>query len=171
MAIKLDSKGSIIYRQERVGKGKKKFLLYKFRTMKSGSDKMGLLTIGSADARITKAGKLLRRFKLDEFPQFVNVLKGEMSVVGPRPEVPKYVAHYNEEQTKVFVLKPGITDLASLKYFEESDILAREKSPEEVYLKEVMPAKLKINLDYIEKQSLWLDIKIIFQTLWRMVRA
>jgi len=163
--IKADTNGPIFYKQIRVGKNNKDFLLYKFRTMNAGSDKEGLLTVGSKDARITKTGHFLRRYKLDELPQLINVLKGEMSFVGPRPEVRKYVALYNEEQKRVLKSRPGITDVASIEYKNENELLENKLNPEEFYVKEVMPDKLRMNLTYINDRSFFKDIKVILNTL------
>lgn len=163
--IKLDSKGNVFYRQSRVGKNNSDFLLYKFRTMKTDSDKSGLLTVGEKDSRITGAGYFLRKFKLDELPQLINIIKGEMSFVGPRPEVRKYVDMYNEEQMKVLSVLPGITDVASIKYRNENDLLEKSADPESFYIEHIMPDKLKLNLDYIEERSFSNDIKVIFKTI------
>lgn len=138
--------------------------------MKTGSEKKGQLTVGSRDNRITHVGYFLRKLKLDELPQLVNVLIGDMSLVGPRPEVRKYVDFYTPDQLKVLTVRPGITDFASIKYFQESDLLAKSTDPEKTYIEEIMPEKLKINLTYIENMSVFTDIKIIFMTLGRIVR-
>lgn len=167
--IKKESKGPVFYKQKRVGKNGKEFQLFKFRSMRIGSDKLGLLTIGGRDPRITRAGNFIRKFKLDEFPQLINVLIGNMSIVGPRPEVAKYVNLYNEEQLKVLKVKPGITDWASIKFRNENDLLAGAEKPEEFYISEVMPAKLQMNLLYIEKNNLMVDLKIIWMTLMKIV--
>jgi lipopolysaccharide/colanic/teichoic acid biosynthesis glycosyltransferase len=167
--IVIESKGGVFYVQERIGLHKKPFRLYKFRSMRPNADKGGLLTVGSRDHRITRIGYFIRKFKIDELPQLFNVLKGEMSLVGPRPEVSKYVALYNEHQLKVLSVKPGITDWASLKYFEESDLLAKSTDPDKTYIEEIMPAKLNINLAYIQQHSLKEDFKIVFLTLKKMV--
>jgi len=167
--IKKESKGPVFYKQKRVGKNGKEFQLFKFRSMRIGSDKLGLLTIGGQDPRITKPGNFIRKFKLDEFPQLINVLIGNMSIVGPRPEVAKYVNLYNEEQLKVLKVKPGITDWASIKFRNENELLARAEKPEEFYISEVMPAKLQMNLLYIEKNNLMVDLKIIWMTLKKIV--
>lgn len=163
--IKADSKGNVFYIQKRVGKGNKDFRLFKFRSMRNDSDRSGLLTVGNKDPRITSSGYYLRKYKLDEIPQLYNVLKGEMSFVGPRPEVRKYVELYNKEQMKVLDVQPGITDLASVKYRNENELLAGSDEPEKLYTKEIMPDKLKINLEYISDRSLVKDIRIIIQTL------
>ena len=136
--------------------------------MKPGSDQKGLLTIGSKDDRITKVGYYLRKYKLDELPQLINVIVGEMSLVGPRPEVRKYVDMYNEEQLKVLSVKPGITDYASVQYYDENEVIGKSENPEQAYINEVMPAKLNLNLVYIKEQSLMTDIKILFRTVFRI---
>jgi lipopolysaccharide/colanic/teichoic acid biosynthesis glycosyltransferase len=168
LVIILTSKGGVFYLQKRVGKDGKIFSLIKFRTMFVNADKQGLLTVGN-DKRITKFGKFLRKYKLDELPQFLNVLIGQMSIVGPRPEVPKYVDLYNQEQKKVLSVKPGITDYASLLYFNESNELVRSSEPEKHYINVIMPHKINLSLEYIENKSLWFDIKIIFWTFLRIV--
>lgn len=168
--IKFDSKGDIIYKQKRVGKLGKVFLLYKFRTMFDKSDTKGLLTVGDKDSRITKVGYLLRKYKLDELLQFINVLKGDMSIVGPRPEVEKYVSLYDFQQKKILNVKPGITDIASIVYRNESDILSKQVNPEEYYIKEILPSKIEMGLEYISKQSFVNDLKIIFQTIYTILK-
>ena len=167
--IKLDSHGRVIYSQQRIGRNGVPFALFKFRTMRPASDREGLLTVSNRDSRITRAGYVLRKYKIDELPQLLNVLKGEMSIVGPRPEVEKYVRLYTAEQLKVLAVKPGLTDLASLEYFEESKLLAQSADPEQTYIQEIMPAKLELNRRYIDGQSLWTDVGIIFRTLIRIV--
>ena len=164
--VGLSSKGGVFYKQIRVGKNNKDFKLYKFRSMRVNSDKQGLLTVGSKDSRITKAGYFIRKYKIDELPQLFNVLKGDMSFVGPRPEVRRYVDLYSEEQMKVLSVRPGITDPASIKYRNENDILSSASNPEEYYIQHIMPDKLKINIDYINKRTFVKDIKIIFQTIF-----
>lgn len=168
--IVLDSRGGIFYRQTRVGKNGVDFRLWKFRSMRPDSDKKGLLTVGGRDPRITRSGYFLRKTKMDELPQLINVLVGEMSFVGPRPEVRRYVDLYNEEQRKVLSVRPGITDLASLEYFEESELLAKSSDPEKTYIEEIMPAKLKLNLQYIRKANLGTDIGMIFKTIGRIFK-
>jgi lipopolysaccharide/colanic/teichoic acid biosynthesis glycosyltransferase len=168
IAVILDSRGGAFFGQTRVGKNEKPFKLWKFRTMRPDSEHKGQLTIGARDARITKVGFVLRKYKIDELPQLWNVLVGEMSMVGPRPEVPRYVAMYNAEQKMVLSVKPGITDYASLLYFEESELLAKSANPEQTYISEVMPAKLRLNLDYIRSNSFGGDLRIIAQTVKRM---
>lgn len=166
--ILLDSRGGIFYRQTRVGKSGVDFKLWKFRSMRPDSDKKGLLTVGGRDPRITRSGYFLRKTKMDELPQLINVLIGDMSFVGPRPEVRKYVELYSNEQKKVLNVRPGITDIASLEYFEESELLAKSSDPEKTYIEEIMPAKLKLNLQYIDKASLGTDIGMIFKTIGRI---
>lgn len=168
--IVIDSKGGIFYKQERIGKNAQPFKLYKFRTMYSNSDKKGLLTVGFKDNRITRIGYFLRKYKIDELPQLINVFIGNMSFVGPRPEVEKYVKLYNETQRKVFNVKPGITDWASIKYVHENEILAASNNPEKTYIEEIMPAKLLLNLDYVHKNSFFTDIKIMLLTLKAIIK-
>lgn len=168
ISILIDDGWPVFYVQERVGKNFRLFKLIKFRTMYKHSDKKGLLTTSSKDKRITRTGYYLRKYKLDELPQFINVLKGDMSIVGPRPEVKKYVDLYNEEQKKVLSVKPGITDEASLKYIDENVILEQSENPEKAYIEKIMPEKLDINLQYIEKQSFFYDLKIIIRTFIKM---
>ena len=164
LVIVIDSKGRIFYKQWRVGRNNVDFPLYKFRTMFSESDRGSLITIGDNDARITKIGLFLRKYKIDEFPQFLNILKGEMSIVGPRPEVRKYVDLYTPEQMKVLSVRPGLTDYASIRYVNENALLAASDDPEQTYIHEIMPDKLALNLKYIQEQSLWVDLKIILKT-------
>jgi len=167
--ILFTSKGGVFYVQKRVGRNRKEFNLLKFRTMYKDSDKSGKLTIGISDDRITYIGYFLRKYKLDEFPQFINVLIGEMSVVGPRPEVKEYVDKYNESQLDVLKVKPGITDLASLEYFNENYILGNESDPEKTYLDEVMPAKIELNKKYISNSSIFQDFKIVWRTFKKII--
>lgn len=169
IAITLESRGGVFYRQVRVGKNNQDFNLYKFRTMRTGSDKKGLLTVGERDNRITRVGYFLRKYKIDEFPQLINVLKGDMSIVGPRPEVRKYVEMYTPEQRRVLSVRPGLTDYASIRYVNENEILAASDNPEQTYINEVMPAKLQLNLQYIESQSLAEDIRLIFKTFFAIL--
>ncbi len=169
LLIILDSKGGIFFKQIRVGKRNKDFKILKFRTMKTDSEKKGFLTIGNKDNRITKVGYYLRKYKLDEFPQLLNVLKGDMTIVGPRPEVRKYVDMYNEQQLKVLSVRPGLTDFASIEYINESELLSMSDKPEETYINEIMPAKLNINLNYIEKKSFLTDCTIIIKTLIKII--
>lgn len=165
IVINQDSKGGIIYKQVRVGLNRRNFKVWKFRTMYTMSDKVLNLTVGNNDLRITKVGLWLRKYKLDELPQLVNVLVGDMSFVGPRPEVVKYVDLYSEEQLQVLSMKPGITDLASIRYSNENELLASVKDPENYYINVLMPEKLNLNLFYIRNQSLLLDIKLIIKTI------
>jgi len=167
--IKLESNGPVFYLQVRVGLNGKDFRIFKFRTMFIGSDKAGLLTVGGRDPRITKVGVFIRKYKLDELPQLINVLIGEMSLVGPRPEVRKYVAMYNVEQLKVLNVKPGITDYASIQYSDENELLAKSADPEKTYIDEVMPTKLILNLKYINEISLLTDLKIIGLTVRKII--
>lgn len=163
--VKTDSKGPVIYKQTRVGKNGKDFSVLKFRSMKQDSESKGLLTVGGKDPRITKTGYFIRKYKLDELPQLINVLKGDMSFVGPRPEVRKYVLLYDEVQKKVLDVNPGITDVASIKYRNENELLEGSDDPETFYIKEIMPVKLKMNLEYINDRSFFKDIKVILNTL------
>jgi lipopolysaccharide/colanic/teichoic acid biosynthesis glycosyltransferase len=162
--VLLDSKGSIFYIQKRVGKNNIDFNLLKFRTMYSGSDKSGLLTIGNNDKRITSSGYFLRKYKLDELPQLINVLLGEMSIVGPRPEVRKYVDLYSEEQKKILNIRPGVTDYASVEYFSENEILKNSDNPEQIYVNEILPKKIKLNLKYIDNPNPKKYFSIIYLT-------
>lgn len=169
IAIKIDSPGNIMFLQKRVGKCGKEFNIYKFRTMVTDAEKLGKqITVGK-DNRITKIGAFLRKYKIDELPQLFNVLKGDMSLVGPRPEVPKYVALYSDEQKKVLSVRPGITDLASLKYSNENDILGKVDNPEEYYINIIMKDKLSLNLEYIEKSNLFFDISLIVKTILKCI--
>ena len=163
--IKIDSKGGAFYIQKRVGKNNKDFNLIKFRTMFVKSDRQGLLTVGERDNRITGIGKCIRKYKIDELPQLINILKGEMSFVGPRPEVRKYVELYDDRQKQVLSVKPGLTDYASLEYVNENKILAGFSDPEKAYIEQIMPAKLKLNLQYIKEQGILADLNIIIKTL------
>ena len=164
--IMLDSKGGVFYKQARVGRGGRDFKVYKFRSMYTGSDRKGLLTVGGSDPRITRSGRFIRKYKIDELPQLINVLIGDMSLVGPRPEVRRYVNEYTPEQLEVLSVRPGITDPASIKYYNENDILDKQENPEEYYIRVIMPDKLRINLKYIEERSLVKDIKLIFSTIF-----
>lgn len=160
----MDSKGPVFYRQTRVGRDNKDFRLFKFRSMRPDSDKLGLITVGGRDPRVTRSGYYIRKYKLDEFPQLINVFRGEMSLVGPRPEVRKYVDMYTTEQMRVLSVRPGITSLASIRYRNENDILAAASDPDRCYIEQVMPDKLAIDLEYVDRASLWNDIKLIFST-------
>lgn len=162
--IVVESRGGVFYIQERIGKDGKPFGLFKFRTMRPDSDKLGKLTVGMRDPRITKVGYFLRKYKLDEFPQFINVLLGDMSIVGPRPEVKEYVDLYTIEQRIVLSVKPGITDYASMEYFKENEILAKAQDPRKAYIEEVMPAKIELNKKYIKSPGVAHDLKIMWLT-------
>ena len=167
--IKLDSAGPVFYRQVRVGRYNRNFRLFKFRSMRVGSDKKGLITVGGRDPRVTRSGYFIRKYKLDELPQLINVLLGDMSLVGPRPEVRKYVEMYTSEQLHVLDVRPGITDMASIRYRNENELLAEAEDPEAYYIREIMPDKLKIHLEYVAKHSFWLDMKLIFKTITEVV--
>ena len=169
LIIKADSKGGCFYIQERIGKDGKPFGIYKFRTMRSGADSAGLLTIGTNDKRITRVGSFLRKTKIDELPQLWNVLKGEMSIVGPRPEVEKYVLLYTEEQRRVLSVRPGITDYASIEYVNENEILSQANDPDRAYIEEVMPHKIKLSMRYLEHYCVSEYLKIIFLTLKKII--
>lgn len=167
--IKLDSQGPVFYKQVRVGRDGKDFELYKFRSMRVGSDKKGLLTVGGRDPRVTPSGYFIRKYKLDEFPQLINVLKGDMSLVGPRPEVRRYVDLYTPAQMRVLSVRPGITDMASIRYRNENELLEQAENPEQFYIDVIMQDKLSINLEYVDKGSFIFDIKMIFSTLKEIV--
>lgn len=168
LCVLFSGPGGIFYRQLRVGRYGKDFRLWKFRTMRPDSDKKGLLTVGGRDPRVTRVGYFLRKYKLDELPQLLNVLSGDMSLVGPRPEVRKYVDLYNDEQKRVLDVRPGITDYASIEYSDENELLAKSSDPEKTYIEEVMPAKLKLNAKYIAEKSFATDLKIIFRTIGKV---
>lgn len=168
--IKLDSEGPVFYKQSRVGKGNKDFQLYKFRSMVTQADMNGLLTVGDHDSRVTRAGYFIRKYKLDELPQLINVFRGEMSLVGPRPEVRKYVDMYTPEQMHVLDIRPGITDIASIKYRNENDLLAKAENPEQYYIDVIMQDKLRINLEYVKHNSLLNDFKMILDTFVAILR-
>jgi lipopolysaccharide/colanic/teichoic acid biosynthesis glycosyltransferase len=168
LMIKLEDGGPVFFIQRRIGYKGKPFYMWKFRTMVIDAEKKGsLITVGN-DPRITRVGYFLRKYKLDEFPQLLNVLKGEMSLVGPRPEVEKYVVLYNSEQRKVLDIIPGMTDPASIKYVNENEILAQADDPEKTYIEKVMPEKIKLNLEYAEKATCWSDFLIIIKTFFRI---
>ena len=167
--IKLDSKGPIFFRQVRVTKNGREFKIFKYRTMKVGSDKYSQITVGK-DSRITKVGDFLRKYKLDEIPQLINVLIGDMSLVGPRPEVPKYVALYTEEQREILKVRAGITDYASIEFSNENDILANETDPEKAYIEKIMPRKIELNKKYLSEISVMTDIKIILLTIKKILK-
>jgi lipopolysaccharide/colanic/teichoic acid biosynthesis glycosyltransferase len=166
LAVGLTSKGGVFYKQKRVGRHNKDFVLYKFRSMKVDSDKKSLITIGNRDSRITSVGYFIRKYKLDELPQLLNVFKGDMSFVGPRPEVRYYVDMYTDDQKKVLDFRPGITDPASIAYRNENELLSTKDNPKEYYIQVVMPDKIRINLQYQAKRTFFSDIKIIFLTIF-----
>ncbi len=169
--IKLDSKGPAFFRGARVGLNRKSFRIYKFRTMVIDAEKLGGPSTSDDDLRITRVGKLLRKYKLDELPQLINVLKGEMSFVGPRPEVPMEVETYNDEEKRILTVKPGITDYASLTFHNEGEILKGSKDPHQAYREKIRPKKLRLGLKYVESQSFRVDMKIIIQTLSAVIRT
>lgn len=167
--IKCDSAGPVFYRQVRVGRNNKDFKLFKFRSMRVGSDKKGLITVGGHDPRITRSGYFIRKYKFDELPQLINVFIGDMSLVGPRPEVRKYVDMYTAEQMHVLDVRPGITDMASIRYRNENELLEQSDNPDKYYVEVVMQDKLRLNLEYVERHSFFFDIRLIFQTFWIIV--
>lgn len=167
--IKLDSKGPILFIQARVGQHNKEFNIYKFRTMYLKSQKKGLLTIGDNDSRVTKIGYFLRKYKIDEFPQLINIIKGDMSFVGPRPELRYYVNFYTEDDMVIFKLKPGITGLASLEYRDEVELLKKAKDPEKYFIETIIPDKLSYNKRYLKQQNFLFDIKLIFKTIYKVI--
>ena len=163
--IKLDSKGPVFYRQVRVGRYNKDFRIFKFRSMRMGSDKGSLVTIGGRDPRVTRSGYFIRKYKLDELPQLLNVLLGDMSLVGPRPEVRHYVNYWTAEQMHVLDVRPGLTDPASIKFRNENDLLGAVEDPEAYYINVIMQEKIKLYLQYVENASFWYDLKLLFKTL------
>ena len=167
--IKIDSKGSVFFKQIRVTKNGKEFKIFKYRTMRVGSDKYSQITVGK-DGRITKTGSFLRKYKLDEIPQLINVLIGDMSLVGPRPEVPKYVALYTDEQKEILKVRAGITDYASIEFSDENDLLASEEEPEKAYIEKIMPKKIELNKKYLSETSVLTDIKIILLTIKKILK-
>lgn len=168
--IKMDSKGPVFYRQVRVGKNNKDFRIYKFRSMRVGADKGSLVTIGGHDPRVTRSGYFIRKFKLDELPQLINVFVGDMSLVGPRPEVRHYVDYWTPEQMQVLCVCPGITDPASIKFRNENELMESAENPEKFYIEVIMQEKIKLYLDYVKNQSFWGDICLIFKTFWTIVK-
>lgn len=164
--IKLDSKGPVFYRQVRVGRYNKDFRIFKFRSMRVGADKGSLVTIGGHDSRVTRSGYFIRKFKLDELPQLINVFIGDMSLVGPRPEVRHYVDYWTQEQMHVLDVRPGITDPASIKYRNENELMENAKDPEKYYIEVIMQAKIKLYLEYVENHTFLNDLVLIFKTLW-----
>ena len=166
-----EDKGPIFFRQERVGKDEIPFRIYKFRSMFVDAEKRGTqITIGHRDPRVTSIGYFLRKYKIDELPQLINVFKGEMSFVGPRPEVPRYVKHYSKDQKKVLTVRPGITDFASIYFKDESELLAKAKDPESFYINDILPKKLELSLKYVERQSLYLDVMLVLKTVFSILR-
>ncbi|MFZ6012215.1 MAG: sugar transferase [Bacteroidota bacterium] len=168
--IKMDSKGPVFYKQLRVGKNGILFSLFKFRTMHIDADKLQSITVGGRDPRITRAGYFFRKYKIDELPQLINVLKGDMSLVGPRPELKRFVDLYNPEQQNVLAVRPGITDYASIAFRNENEMLEGKPDPIDFYIREIMPVKLDMNLDYVRNQSFWLDLRIIFRTIFSIFK-
>ncbi len=171
LAIKLESHGPVFFRQERVGRLGKTFRIHKFRTMVTDAERRGLQITVGADARVTKVGAVLRKYKLDELAQLIDVFVGDMSLVGPRPEVPRYVACYPAEAREIVLsVKPGITDRASIEYKDENEILGKAVDPHKAYVDEVLPVKIRYYIDYVQNRSFWGDIRIIFATLFAIVR-
>ena len=164
--IKLDSKGPVFYRQVRVGFKNKDFRIFKFRSMRVGADKGSLVTIGGHDPRVTKSGYFIRKFKFDELPQLINVFLGDMSLVGPRPEVRHYVDYWTPEQMHVLDVRPGITDPASIKFRNENELMEQAEDPEKYYIEVIMQEKIRLYLEYVEKHSFLYDIGLIFKTFW-----
>ena len=167
--IKLDSPGPVFYRQVRVGRHNKDFRIFKFRSMRVGSDKGSLVTIGGHDPRVTRSGYFIRKFKIDELPQLINVFIGDMSLVGPRPEVRHYVNYWTPEQMHVLDVRPGITDPASIKFRNENELMEKAESPEDKYSNARMQEKIKLYLEYVRNVSFWYDIQLIFKTFWVIV--
>ena len=168
--IKMDSKGPVFYRQVRVGRYNKDFKIFKFRSMRVGSDKGSLVTIGGHDPRITRSGYFIRKFKLDEFPQLINVFVGDMSLVGPRPEVRHYVDYWTPEQMHVLDVRPGITDPASIKFRNENELMEKAEDPEKYYIEVIMQEKIRLYLQYVNHHSFWGDIGLIFKTFWTIIK-
>ena len=164
--IKLDSIGPVFYRQVRVGRYNKDFRIFKFRSMRVGADKGSLVTIGGRDPRVTRIGYYLRKFKIDELPQLINVFIGDMSLVGPRPEVRHYVDYWTPEQLHVLDVRPGITDPASIKFRNENELMESAEDPESFYINVIMQEKLKLYLEYVQNASFWYDVKLIFKTIY-----
>lgn len=168
--IKLDSRGPVFYRQVRVGWHNKDFRIFKFRSMRVGADKGSLVTIGGRDPRVTRSGYWIRKFKLDELPQLINVFIGDMSLVGPRPEVRHYVDYWTPEQMHVLDVRPGITDPASIKFRNENELMEQAEDPEKYYIEVIMQEKIKLYLEYVEKHNFWYDLGLIFKTFWVIVK-
>lgn len=168
--IKLDSKGPVFFRQVRVGRYNKDFRIFKFRSMRVGSDKGSQITVGGHDSRITKSGYFIRKMKIDELPQLINVFLGDMSLVGPRPEVRHYVDMWTPEQMHVLDVRPGITDPASIRYRNENELLEKAEDPENYYINVIMQDKIKLYLEYVENNGFWYDIKLIFETFYTIIK-
>ena len=168
--IKLDSKGPVFYRQVRVGYKNRDFRIFKFRSMRMGADNGSLVTIGGRDPRVTRSGYFIRKFKLDELPQLINVLTGDMSLVGPRPEVRHYVDYWTPEQMHVLDVRPGITDPASIKFRNENELMEQVEDPEKYYIEVIMQEKIKLYLEYVEKQGFWYDLGLIIKTFFVIAR-
>jgi lipopolysaccharide/colanic/teichoic acid biosynthesis glycosyltransferase len=168
--IKLDSKGAVFYRQVRVGRSNKDFRIFKFRSMRVGADKGSLVTIGGRDPRVTRSGYWIRKFKLDELPQLINVFIGDMSLVGTRPEVRHYVDYWTPEQMHVLDVRPGITDPASIKFRNENELMEQAEDPEKYYIEVIMQEKIKLYLEYVEKHNFFYDLSLIFKTFWVIVK-
>jgi lipopolysaccharide/colanic/teichoic acid biosynthesis glycosyltransferase len=169
LLIKLDSSGPVFFRQERMGRGFRPFLIFKFRTMaQDSSDKRSPLTVG-ADPRITRVGRFLRKTKIDELPQLINVLKGEMTFVGPRPEVRRFVELFREDYEEILKVRPGVTDIASLKYQDEAEVIGRFQNPEEEYVARILPDKIRLAKEYIERSSISFDLGLILKTLPKLL--
>ena len=168
--IKLDSKGPVFYRQVRVGRNNKDFRIFKFRSMRVGADKGSLVTIGGREPRVTKSGYWIRKFKLDELPQLINVFIGDMSLVGPRPEVRHYVDYWTPEQMHVLDVRPGITDPASIKFRNENELMEKAEDAEKYYIEVIMQEKIKLYLEYVEKHNFFYDLGLIFKTFWVIVK-
>jgi lipopolysaccharide/colanic/teichoic acid biosynthesis glycosyltransferase len=172
IAVRTDSRGPVFFRQERVGRGFRPFRIFKLRTMVVDAPRRGgQITAGQDDPRITRVGRFLRRWKLDELPQFLNVVVGEMSLVGPRPEVPRYVEMFRSDYADILSVRPGITDLASIKFRDEASVLAGAANPEQIYVQKILPQKLALAHEYVARASFGLDLRILFQTLLRIVRG
>lgn len=169
IGVKVDSSGPVFYRQVRVGRHNRDFRIFKFRTMRVGADKGSLVTIGGRDPRVTRAGYWLRKLKLDELPQLINVFIGDMSLVGPRPEVRHFVDYWTAEQIHVLDVRPGITDPASIKYRNENELMAQADDPEKYYIEVITQEKIKLYMEYVKKHSFWYDIELIFKTFWVIV--
>ena len=168
--IKIDSEGPVFYRQVRVGYKNKDFRIFKFRSMRVGADKGSLVTIGGHDPRVTRSGYFIRKFKFDELPQLINVFVGDMSLVGPRPEVRHYVDYWTPEQMHVLDVRPGITDPASIKFRNENELMEKAEDPEKYYIEVIMQEKIKLYLEYVEKHSFFYDLGLIFKTFWVIVK-